>query len=893
MHPTSLRCEYMENPLGVGERQPRLSWRWEEGRRGAAQRAYRILVASSLAILGQHRGDLWDSGLVESGETVNIPYAGATLASRQRSYWKVCGVDERGELTPWSAPAWWEMGLLEAEAWEGQWISYAPNETHLNPRPAYYFRRVFAPRADPVRARAYVTARGVYELWVNGERAGVEAFSPGWTDYRRRLYVQSFDLDAKLVAGENAIGLVLGEGWYCGRLGWAGNRHQYGDRPEIYCQVELTYADGSRETIVSDGEWTCAKGPILSSGFLLGESYDARREMPGWSGAGFDDTGWGTPHVAPCDGVSFEHACYPPVRPMQELAAQTIQQLDDDLYVIDLGQNMVGRARLRVSGPAGTQVTLRYGEMVYPDGQLYTANLRSANSTDVYKLRGEGEEVYEPAFTFHGFRYVEVRGLPAPPTNDTITGIVLHSAAEETGSFACSHPLVTRLHQNIVWGQRGNFLEVPTDCPQRDERLGWMGDGQVFARTACYNMDLAAFYAKWMTDINDAQGANGAFSHLAPDIMPKSEAEEIARHFSWDNSHHGMAAWGDAGVIVPWVHYLFYGDTRLVARCYPHMTAWADYLLGRSTGLLSPADGFGDWLSIDADTPKALLATAYFAHVTELVSRMAAALGRTEDATRYRARFEEIRAAFTRAFVAADGRLAGETQTGYLLALHFDLLPVELRAPAAAHLVADLRARGLHTSCGFIGIGYLQPVLTALGYEEVAYALLEQESYPSWLYSVRQGATTIWERWDGWRHDRGFQDPNMNSFNHYSLGSVGEWLFATVAGIAPDASRPGFAHVRIRPRPGGSLTWAEATYRSHHGAIHTRWERTAESLSLTLTLPATCTATVCLPAARAGQVRESGVPVREAEGVSAVRESDGEVVCEVEAGQYAFRVTPN
>lgn len=882
--PQQLRCEYMTDPLGVGERNPQLSWTLAAERRGTAQRGYRIIVASSEELLATDNGDLWDSGAVESAETAHIIFGGAPLVSRQPCYWKVQYTDELGQTSPWSATAYWEMGLLAEADWHGEWMSYAPNEPELSPRPASYFRAA-CPLREVAQVRAYVTARGIYELWVNGVRVGDALFAPGWTDYRQRLYVQEYDLTHYLQPGDNTLGLVLGEGWHCGRLGWAGNVNYYGTRPEIFCQVEINYTDGTCEMVSSGTSWQCAKGPIVSSGFLLGETYDARREMPGWCTPGFDATAWRAPHLELRDGVPFCFASYPPVRAVQELTPVAINKVDDYRYVIDMGQNMVGRVRLRVRGAAGTAVTLRYGEMLYPDGLLYTENLRSARSTDLYLLRGEGEEVFEPHFTFHGFRYVEVTGLTAPPTLATITGIVIHTDAETTGQFSCSDKLVNQLYSNIVWGQRGNFLEVPTDCPQRDERLGWMGDAQVFARTACYNMDLAAFFAKWMTDVNDAQLPNGVFPLIAPDIMPKSAEEAVARNFNWGVSYDGMPAWGDAGVIVPWVHYCYYGDTRLLARCYPHMKAWVDYLQGRSADNISPADGFGDWLSIGADTPKDVLATAFYAHVADLTARTATVLGKNEDAAHYHGLFQSVGDAFTRTFVAADGSITGDTQTGYVLALYFDLLPVELRSSAAAHLLANIHAHDDHLTCGFVGISYLQRVLTECGGTELAYTLLEQRSYPGWLYSVLQGATTIWERWDGFHHEKGLQDPSMNSFNHYSLGSVGEWLFATVAGIGLDPAHPGFAKVVIHPQPGGSLTWAEARHRSLHGLIKTRWERAAGVFTLAVTIPPNSSAIVYLPAAEAW---EGGLPLAAASGITGIAADDGQLRCELTSGSYLF-----
>ena len=438
---------------------------------------------------------------------------------------------------------------------------------------------------------------------------------------------------------------------------------------------------------------------------------------------------------------------------------------------------MVGWVRLKVEGEAGTEVTLRHAEALNPDGTVYTTNLRSARQADTYILKGEGEEVYEPRFTFHGFRYVEVTGYPGEPPLGAITGRVVHSATPPAGSFECSSPMVNKLQENIVWGQRGNFLSVPTDCPQRDERLGWTGDAQVFVRTAAFNMDVAAFFEKWMVDVQDAQSPEGAF----PDVAP------LLRGSGLIDLRWGAPAWGDAGVIVPWTIYRTYDDTRIVERHYSAMARWMEYLYEANPDLIRKnrmGNNYGDWLSPKGDlTPKDLLATAYWAYDAKLMAEMAGATGRSDDAREYRDLNENIRAAFEETYVSPDGRIKGDTQTGYLLALHMDLLPEELRSAAAEHLVRTIEREDWHLTTGFAGVGYLCPVLTEAGYTDVAYRLLENETYPSWGYTVKNGATTIWERWDGWTEENGFQSPNMNSFNHYSLGSVGEWLYRYVAGI--------------------------------------------------------------------------------------------------------------
>jgi len=610
---------------------------------------------------------------------------------------------------------------------------------------------------------------------------------------------------------------------------------------------------------------------------LMGEAYDARLEMPGWDAPGFDDARWRPVHVLPApQGAALVAQIDPPVLLTEELPARSVTQPIPGSHLFDLGQNMVGWARLKVQGPAGTVVQLRFGEVLQPDGSLYVANLRAAKATDTYILKGGGPETFEPHFTFHGFRYVEITGYPGEPGLAAVTGCVLHSDISRTGMFECDNPLVNQLVQNIDWGQRGNFLSIPTDCPQRDERLGWMGDAQIFVRTAAGSRDVAAFFTKWMDDVTDAQSPEGGFPDVAPRLVDLSD---------------GAPAWGDAGVIVPWTIYQVYGDTRLLETNYAAMARWIEYLSSvNPDGLWTKRrnNDFGDWLSIAADTDKEVLATAYFAYDTSLMARIASVLGRTEDAARYEALFEKIKAAFNAAYVSEDGRLKGDTQTAYVLALRFELLPDAMRPPAAKRLVADIEAKGGHLSTGFVGVGYLCPVLTDAGYADVAYRLLLNETFPSWGYSIKQGATTIWERWDGWTEEKGFQDVGMNSFNHYSLGSVGEWLQRCVAGIDTDPDAPGFAQIHLRPHPSRRLASVRASFDSLHGRVASAWAWEGDTLRWNVVVPANTTATVSVPTDDPASVQEGGRPADGAEGLQRLRAEDGLAVYAAGAGAYRF-----
>jgi alpha-L-rhamnosidase len=894
LRPVGLKCEYRLDPLGIDERFPRLSWALESEERNQRQSAYRVLVARSEEDLESEANLLWDSGRVESGRSVGIEYEGEALRSGSRCVWKVRVWDKDGVPSSYGGPAVFEMGLLEKSEWKGDWISLGKNpDKDFEPptgdeyddmanglAPSPYLRKEFLLDRPIRRSRLYATARGVYELFINGTRVGDDVLAPGWTDYDRRVQYQTYDVTPLLAEGQNAPGALLGDGWYAGFVGFD-PKHRgalYGPRPQLLAQLHVEYEDGTRESIATDRSWKCSTGPVLFSDLLMGESYDARKEMPGWSIPGFDDPAWYGVDAGELGDIDLVAQPDEGIRVTEELVAKAVTEPESGRYVFDLGKNMVGWVRLKVEGEAGTEVTLRHAETLNPDGTIYTTNLRSARATDRYVLKGEGEEVYEPRFTFHGFRYVEVTGYPGEPRLEAVTGRVVHSATPPTGSFECSNQMVNELQENILWGQRGNFLSVPTDCPQRDERLGWMGDAQVFVRTASFNMDVAAFFEKWMVDVEDAQSPEGAF----PDVAPLLKGSGLM-DLRW-----GAPAWGDAGIIVPWSIYRIYDDTRIVERHYDAMVRWMEYLHEANPDLIRKnrmGNNYGDWLSPRGDhTPKHLLATAYWAHDAKLLAEMAEAIGRTEDAKGYRDLNERIKGAFNEAFVSPDGRIEGDTQTGYLLALHMGLLPEELRSVAAGHLVRAIEREDWHLSTGFAGVGYLCPVLTDTGHTDVAYRLLLNETYPSWGYTIKNGATTIWERWDGWTEENGFQSPNMNSFNHYSLGSVGEWLYRYVAGI--DLGAPGYSHVVIRPYPGGDLTFARGEYDAVRGRISSSWQIEGDLFSLEVLIPPNTAATVHVPSTEG--VSEGGRSVEEADGVKLLRAGERETVVSVGSGRYKF-----
>jgi len=908
---TNLRCEYRDNPLGIDITQPRLSWQLMTDRRGAKQSAYQILVASTVDQLASNQADLWDSGKVNSDQSVHVVYAGQTLKSRQRVYWKVTVWDEN-ESAQMSDSAWFEIGLLERDEWQADWIGGSLVGGKWTTIPVPYLRKPFTVSDDVKSARLYVTALGVYECMINGQAISDDVFAPGWTDYSKRIQYNVYDVTDTLQNGGNVITSILGDGWAAGAVGMSG-RQAYVDRPRFFAQLEVTLADGTQQIIVTDNTWKHQHGALLESDMQAGESYDARRELTGWDHADYDDSHWLAVEVYDDTGVNLVATNGPTVKRFEELTPINDPENKGNFiasrFIFDLGQNMVGWARLKGSAPAGTTVVLRFAEVLNPDGSIYTTNLRGARATDHYTFKGEGEEIWEPKFTFHGFRYVELSGYPGEVSRDTITGIVVHSDMVQTGDFSTSDALLNQLQHNILWGQKGNFVDVPTDCPQRDERLGWTGDIQVFAQTAAFNMDVAGFMTKWANDVADSQNEMGMIPAVVPKAIPLPD---------------GGPAWSDAAIICPWTMYLAYGDTRILADNYKVMRRFMDFLLQASPNLIRCAPefegwpGFGDWLSINAPTPRDLIGTAFLAYDAQLMSQIAEILGKSDDAEQYRKLFSDTKQAFQDRYLKGSSVTASQdtaserrrmmdgadsisqgnlkvvdyevaesevfntnlfnpTQTSYVLALHFDLLPEALQQTAVDELVADIQRRDGHLSTGFVGSPYLPHVLSKYGRLDDAYQLLYQKTWPSWLYSVTQGATTIWERWDGWTEDNGFQDPGMNSFNHYAYGAIGAWLYNTVAGIEIDKQQAGYKHMIIRPRPGGGLTYANGSHQTLYGEVRSAWTLDAGKLTLNVTIPPNTSATVYLPADDGQVITLDGQNV------------SGDVHT-VNAGQYVFVV---
>lgn len=722
-----------------------------------------------------------------------------------------------------------------------RWIGDRQRAVEGEP-PCPFLRRAFGIPGAVRQAVLRWTALGVADVFLNGRKVGDEFLMPGWSDFRHRVQVREMDVTTMLREGENMLGAILGDGWYSGTLGWKNQRNHYGTHPRLLAQLDVELAGGLRIRIGTGREWELRYGPILFSDIYHGETHDARREIRDWCVPGGSRAGWRAADVFPAYRGALVRKVNDPVRITQTLATRRITEPAEGVFVFDFGQNLAGICRLRVRGRRGQKITLKFAEMLQADGHVYRENLRTARATDTYICRGDGVEEWTPRFTFHGFRYVEVTGLEVRPAPDLLTALVLHTDMRETGVFRCSHPLLNRLHRNIRWGLRGNFLDVPTDCPQRDERLGWTGDAQVFVATAAFHYDVRDFFRKWLQDLRDGQRADGAYPDVAPDVLGR----DGARHF-------GNAAWADAGVICPWEIYRHYGDTRILAENYDAMKRWIAFQDRTATGGLRPRTSYGDWLAIDAVTPSNapvpcdLVGTAYFARTSGLVAKIAGVLGHAAEARRFRTLHAKVVEAFRRAYVTPDGRVVGHCQTAYLLALAFDLLPSVLRPKAFAHLVDLVESRGGHLTTGFVGTPLLLPVLTRFGRTDLAYRILLQEDYPSWLYTVRNGATTMWERWNSYTKEHGFGPVGMNSFNHYAYGAVGEWMTGVIGGIRPLA--PGFRKILFAPEPGGGLTSADCRLDTPRGRASCRWRLKGRTLRGEVTVPGGARARLQLPGA--------------------------------------------
>lgn len=834
-----LKVEALKSPTGLATGHPRFSWKIAGEGRNIRQKSYRLQLAADAAFTRL----IYDSGEQEGDAALFIPYEGEALQSLTRYHVRVRSTGQDGQESGWVDRAFVTAILEPKTEWKAPFISAETPEDAASSA-GRRLRGSFRLRDKPLEAFLSATAYGMYALFLNGRRVGEDLFMPGWTEYHHRLCYQTYEITGLLVAGENAAGAEVGPGWYKGELAWSGNRAIYGKRTAFSMQLLVRYADGSEELFTTGPDWKFSGSPVLYSEIYHGERYDARLESP-FSEPGFDDASWQPVYLldipstlCPQDGL--------PIRRQQVLRPVAMFTTPAGERVVDFGQNLTGFVRLHVRGKAGERVRYSHAEVLDREGNFYTANLRSAKQQIEYILGGEGEECYEPRFSFQGFRYIRIDAFPGQARMENFEAVSVHSDMRENGRFSCSDPALCQLMQNIRWGMRGNFLDIPTDCPQRNERLGWTGDAEVFAPTASYLYDTLPFFRKWLRDMAASQKEDGAIPHVVPDILTTP-----------DNPAYGACGWADAAVICPFTVALFSGDRQLLAECYPMMRRWAAYIRAHSRDGLIWDQGFhfGDWLALDAAegsykgaTPDVLTATAYYAYSVSLLARSARLLDKPGDAEEYEQLRAAIGEAYAKEFFLEDGTLCAQTQTAHVLSLAFSLTPDKWKERTLERLKALIDERGCHLSTGFLGTPHLLFALGDNGQTALAYALLEQRDYPSWLYPLSKGATTIWEHWDSIKPDGTMWSTDMNSFNHYAYGAVGAWMFGTIAGIQPDPEAPGFAHTLICPQPGGSLGWAEGSLQTPYGRLYSRWEREGSAILWETEIPANTAATLVLPA---------------------------------------------
>ena len=872
----NLITENLTNPISIDAATPRFSWQLQSGKRNVFQTAYECKVTNG-------KNTVWSSGKILSSQSVMVQYAGTALQSGKQYTWQVKVWDNNGAASAWSNAASFRMGLLSSSDWKAKWIEAGFAEDSIN-RPAQYFRNQFSLNKKIKAATAYVTAHGMYEAQINGKRVGDYYLTPGWTSYNNRLQYQAYDVTAMLNNGTNAFGIVAGMGWYRGYLAWDDNKNIYGKKTGVLLQLEIEYADGTNQTIVSDESWKSSYGAIRYAEIYNGETFDARLDKTNWSSPNFNDADWAAVKIGAADKANLVATYNEPVKKHETFKPIKIFKTPEGDLVADFGQNLVGWVQLKVKGNSSDKINISHSEVLDKRGNFYTENLRVAKQQNTYILKGGDEEFFEPHFTFQGFRYIKVEGFPGELKPENITAVALYSDMKPTGTFTSSNALVNQLQHNIQWGQRGNFLDVPTDCPQRDERLGWTGDAQVFSRTASFNFGVNNFFAKWLKDVALDQYPNGSVPFVIPNVLGANSG--------------GSTGWADVSTIIPWNVYLAYGDKQVLIDQYPSMKAWVGYMEKASTNYLwNTGFHFGDWLFYrpfddndgrSAVTDKYFIAQCFFAYSTQMLLNTATVLNKTEDIAYYTNLLQKVKAAFLKEYVTPNGRLLSSTQTAYTLALHFDMLPQAMRQPAAEKLVENIKSYGNHLTTGFLGTPYLCHVLSRFGYSDMAYKLLLQDTYPSWLYPVKMGATTIWERWDGIKPDGTFEVPTMNSFNHYSYGAIGDWMYRVMVGLDTYEDGVGYKHIKIQPHIGGGFTNAAASLQTYYGTLSSGWKIEAGKIILDVEIPANATATVYIPSVDAGSVTENGLLLTAAKDIITTGTENGFVVVKIGSGKYHF-----
>ena len=884
-----LRTEYSNNPLGIDVLNPRFSWILADTVRNVVQESYEILVATKPDLLKPGKADMWESGIKNTSQSIFIEYGGKELESSTRYFWKVIVSDNHGRRIESSNKESFETGKLHNSDWKADWIGFwpekaAPNlvpENQERPR-SIILRKEFIIPSKIKNARVYITGLGNYVLYINGHKIGNDLLTPGWTDYRKRIQYQVYDITDQLKKGDNAAGILLGNMWWTGGLGWMGGQ-VYSEGPlRAFAQIEIEYQNGKKETIVTNSSWKANLSPITENSIYHGETWDARLEIPLWSEPGLNDSGWFRTEAIPMENITLSAQKAPPVRVVDTIVPVTVKEVKPGVVVYDMGLNMVGFVKLKVSGKNGDTIQLRFAELLYEDGTVAQENLRSARATDSYILRGTGEETWQPSFTYHGFRYVQMEGYAGTASIENITGLRFYSSAPETGHFSSSNELLNSIWGNVMNGQKGNMHSVPTDCPQRDERLGWMGDVQIFAPTSAYNMDMAQFYAKWLQDITDSQHESGYVFDVNPAIVVDGPSK---------------AGWGDAITVVPMVVYRFFGDKSILKDSYNGMKAWVEYMRRKSEGHIyrwsekkGDWEGYGDWISV-VKSPVEPISAAYYFYSIYLLSETAKILDYNEDAAHYTLLADSIREAFHAAFF--DETIINypeKTQTANLLPLFFGLTPDNYKEKIAENVINDVIERGFHPSTGFLGTAHLLPVLSEYNAHNVAYKTAKNEQYPSWGYMVRNGATSMWELWNS-----DTEPPEgMNSRNHFALGSVVEWYYSYLAGIRP--LKPGFKEILIQPMPAEGLDWVTSSLQTPYGLLKASWSMDGDRFHQDITIPANTKAFITVPVknntykslTESGNVILKNGDIAENDNIKVLEADDKKIRLEVNSGNYAF-----
>ncbi|MFG6686778.1 glycoside hydrolase family 78 protein [Mariniflexile sp. HNIBRBA6329] len=883
--------EGFENPIGFYDASPTLSWKLPVSEGVKKQSAYQIVVASSSNLLPDN-ANLWDSKNQKSEQSAWIKYNGTPLKSRQKVFWQIKYWNQDGKESNWSDVNTFEMGLLNNSDWQAKWIGLPTSEEQLKGsqdniihRPQY-LRKGFELSGSIASARLYITAKGVFDVAMNGENVSDDVMPPGWTPYNKRIETLTYDVTDLIESGQNTIGVEVAAGWHSGRLGWMKSFWNDTESPKILCQLEITMKDGSREIILSDESWKgTTNGPIRVSEIYDGETYDANLEMPNWTTNSFDDKNWKTVNAFDIDSsISLEPKRHATVKPKIKVASKEVTTVNGNL-IFDLQQNMVGVPLVKVPMKKGDTLRIRFAEMLSPDGSFYTQNYRSAQSTDYYIAANDGTMEWSPKFTFHGFRFVELSGFDASkePSKDWVTGIVQYSNFEQNGAFTSSHEKLNQLQSNIVWGLRGNFFDIPTDCPQRDERLGWTGDAQVFGPTSMFNADVYPFWASWLKSVRESQYDNGGIPFVVPDVLKNNKVS---------------SGWGDVCVIIPWKIYYRTGDINVLEENFETMKKWVAHHESSSKEYISDMNSFADWLqpnpengNTKGDTSHSLIGTAFFAHSANLTAKTAKVLGKIEEFEKYDALYKKVAKAFENEFFDENGKVKGvtETQTSYLLALAFDLLSESKQKNAKSNLLEKLKEADNHLRTGFLGTPLLSQVLDEMGEMDLMYKLLFNETYPSWFYSINQGATTIWERWNSYSKTEGFNPQNMNSLNHYAYGAIGEWMYERVAGIAP--LEAGYKKIRIAPIPNQKLTSASATLDTPYGKVSSSWKIENNTFQLETTIPPNTTATILIPANAKEELRLNGEVFKQESNVKLIKKENDFFEVLAPSGTYSFQST--